>query len=192
MNVARQKLINTVLYFTQNTKHTNLTKLMKLLNFFEFEHFNQTGYPSIGLEYFAFQNGPVPKALWVELKDGIVPDDFKDKIILRENDIQGRKELEILSKKSVNVDFSIFSPREKKILENLVFIYQNETAATMSDISHEENRPWEITYNKSGKNSKIDYLLALGDDSLITREEAEENLKDHQFLSSQFNIKPTL
>lgn len=192
MNVSRQKLINTVLYFTQNTKHTNLTKLMKLLNFFEFDHFNQTGYPSIGLDYYAFTNGPVPKDFWVEIKDGIVPDDFKDKIIIRENDSFGRKELEILSNKSAKVDFSIFTPREIKILKNLAFIYENETATTMSDISHEENKPWEITYKKSGKNSKIDYLLALTEDSQITREEAEENLNDLQFLSSQFTIKPTL
>jgi len=116
MNIYRRKLINAVLFFSKETRHANVTKLMKLLNFFEFEHFNQTGYPSIGLKYFAFQQGPVPKQFWLEVKDGIVPDDLKDKIIfnVKTGEYNNRKETEFSARANAQVDFSVFySSREK-------------------------------------------------------------------------------
>src|SRR4030042_2518490 len=99
MSIYRQKLINAVLFFAKETRHTNMTKLMKLLNFFEFEHFNATGYPSIGLKYFAFEKGPVPKKFWLEVKDGIVPDDLKNKVIISvKYGDYGRKEMEFIAR----------------------------------------------------------------------------------------------
>jgi uncharacterized phage-associated protein len=191
MNIYRQKLINAVLFFAKETRHANTTKLMKLLNFFEFEHFNQTGYPSIGLEYFAFEKGPVPKKFWLEVKDGIVPDDLKDKIIINVKQKDNNwKELEFIARAGAQVDFSIFTPREKSILEKLAFIYKDVTAKTMSDISHEDDKPWEITKRTKGINAEIDYLLALGADSPIDREEAEENLRDHFSILREFDVEP--
>jgi uncharacterized phage-associated protein len=185
MNIYRQKLINAVLFFTKETRHVNTTKLMKLLNFFEFDHFNQAGYPSIGLEYFAFEKGPVPKKFWLEVKDGIVPQDL---INVKQKD-NNWKELEFIARPGIQVDFSIFTPREKSILEKLAFIYQDATAKTMSDISHENDKPWEITKRTKGINAEIDYLLALDADSPIDREEAEENLRDHLSILKNFDVE---
>jgi uncharacterized phage-associated protein len=191
MNIYRRKLINAVLFFAKETRHTNMTKLMKLLNFFEFEHFNQTGYPSIGLEYFTFEFGPVPKKFWLEVKDGITPDDLKDKVIINvKYGDYGRKEMQFLAKAGAQVDFTIFTNREKKILEQLAFIYKDETAKTMSEISHEDNRPWEITMREKGLDAEIDYLLALDASSPINREEAEENLRDLFSILKAFDIEP--
>jgi len=193
MNIYRQKLINAVLFFAKETKHLNTKKLMKLLNFFDFEHFNQTGYPSIGLEYYAFERGPVPKKFWLEVKDGVAPDDLKDKVILNlktgEYD-QSKKEIEFIAKSGTQVDFSIFTPREKKILENLAFIYKDANAKTMSEVSHEAELPWEITKKEKGINAEIDYLLALKKDSLVDRDEAEENLHDHFSILKVFDVEP--
>ena len=181
------------MFFAKETKHLNTTKLMKLLNFFDFEHFNQTGYPAIGLEYYAFERGPVPKKFWLEIKDGVAPDDLKDKVVLNlktgEYD-QNRKEIEFIAKPKAQVNFSIFTPREKKILEKLAFIYEDANAKMMSEISHEAEWPWEITKNEKGINSEIDYLLALKKDSTINREEAEENLRDHFSILRVFDIEP--
>ena len=169
-----------------------MTKLMKLLNFFEFEHFNQTGYPSIGLEYFAFEKGPVPKKFWLEVKDGIVPDDLKDKVVInvKTSEYTNKKETEFIARANAKVDFSIFTPREKKILEKLAFIYKDATAKDMSEISHEADRPWEITRREKGPNAEIDYLLALDEDSPVDREEAEENLRDLFYFLKAFDIEP--
>jgi uncharacterized phage-associated protein len=169
-----------------------MTKLMKLLNFFEFEHFNQTGYPSIGLKYFAFEKGPVPKIFWAEVKDGVVPNDLKDKIIMsvKTGEYNKRKETEFIAKANTQVDFTVFTPREKKILEDLAFIYKNATATEMSDISHEADKPWEITKKEKGLYAEIDYLLAIKADSTVSREEAEENLFDLFYFMKEFDIEP--
>lgn len=191
MNIYRQKLINAVLFFAKETRHANMTKLMKLLNFFEFEHFNQTGYPSIGLKYFTFENGPVPKKFWLEIKDATLPDDLKNKVAVSVKEWgQGNKEIEFTAKNTAQVDFSVFTPREKKILEKLAFIYKDETAKTMSGISHEDNMPWEITKREKGLNAEIDYLLALAENSEIDREEAQENLREHFAAMKAFNVEP--
>jgi uncharacterized phage-associated protein len=191
MNVYRQKLINAVLFFSKETRHLNMTKLMKLLNFFDFEHFKQTGYPSIGLEYYAFEKGPVPKKFWLEVKDGVAPDDLKEKIVISVKlGEYGRKETEFISRTGVQVDFTIFTRREKEILERLAFIYKDANATTMSNISHEAERPWEITKREKGLNAEIDYLLVIDENSPITREEAEENLRDHFTILRVFDIEP--
>ncbi len=83
-NIYREKLLQAILFFAQKTKHANMTKMSKLLFFFDFKHFKETGYPAIGLDYFAFERGPVPKKLWLELKDRNVPEDFKRKLALKE------------------------------------------------------------------------------------------------------------
>lgn len=191
MNIYRQKLINAVLFFAKETRHANMTKLMKLLNFFEFEHFNQTGYPSIGLKYFTFENGPVAKKFWLEVKDATLPDDLKSKVAVSVKEWgQGNKEIEFTAKNNAQVDFSVFTPREKKILEKLAVIYKDETAKTMSGISHEDNMPWEITKREKGLNAEIDYLLALDENSEIDREEAQESLQEHFAAMKAFNTEP--
>jgi uncharacterized phage-associated protein len=191
MSVYRQKLINAILFFAKETRHTNMTKLMKLLNFFDFEHFSQTGYPSIGLEYSTFEYGPVPRKLWLEVKDATLPDDIKEKVFVKVREWgYGNKEMEFIAKTGAQVDFTIFTPREKDILEKLAFIYRDATAKDMSNISHEDNMPWEITMKEKGLNAEIDYLLAIDEDSLASREEAQENLRDHFATLKAFNIEP--
>ena len=191
MSVYREKLVQAVLFFAQETRHLNTTKLMKLLNFFDFEHFRQAGYPSIGLQYYAFEKGPVPKKFWLEVKDGLPPSDLKDKIAINTKTGEGdRKELEFLARPGQKVDFSVFTRREKEILQNLAFIYRDATAKVMSDISHEAEKPWEITVKEKGTNAEIDYLLALDEKSPIDRDEAEENLQDLFAVLRAFDIEP--
>jgi hypothetical protein len=49
----RNKLINAIVYFAQNTQHLGKTKLFKLLYLLDFEHFRQTGRSVTGLDYYA-------------------------------------------------------------------------------------------------------------------------------------------
>lgn len=164
---------------------------MKLLNFFDFEHFSQTGYPSIGLEYFTFENGPVPKKFWLEIKDASLPDDLRDKVVVNVREWgHSNKEMTFLAKANAQVDFAIFTPREKKILDKLAFIYKDATAKQMSQISHEDNMPWEITKREKGLNQIIDYLLAIDEHSEMGKEEAIESLKEHFAATKAFNIEP--
>ena len=190
-SIYRKKLLNAVLFFAKNTKHLNLTKVSKLLYFLDFTHFNQTGYPSIGLNYYAFRKGPVPRDFWLEIKDGNVPEDFRGRLALipRTDDFAPNyKELEIRAIKGP--DFSVFTPRETKILENLAFIFRDARAGEISEVSHLPKQPWDITFKKSGENSLIDYLLAIDEKSEISLDDATDSLKEHFEAIRNFRIEP--
>jgi len=190
-NVYRRKLLSAILFFAKNTKHVNLTKLSKLLYFLDFTHFKQTGYPSIGLKYYAFRKGPVPRDFWLEIKDGNVPEDFKGKLALiprTDNFAPNYKELEIRAIE--NPDSSVFTPREMKILEYLAFVYKEARARDISEVTHLPNQPWDITVKKSGENSLIDYLLAIDEKSEVSLDEAKDSLKEHFEAVRNFGIEP--
>lgn len=194
MNDHRKKLLNAVLFFAKNTKRPNLTKMLKLLYFLDFTHFKQTGYPSIGLEYYAWERGPVPKEFWIEVKDGITPDDFEGKfaILIRENQedpISIQKEL--LFKATAKPDLTVFSPREIEILEYLTDVYRDTPAYLMAEVTHLRNEPWDATKRTKGLDNPIDYLLCLDEEAKINPDEARESLDEYFATIKNFGIGPT-
>ena len=56
----REKLIQAIVYLSDNTRHCGKIKLFKLLYLLDFEHFRQTGHSVTGMEYRAWKMGPVP------------------------------------------------------------------------------------------------------------------------------------
>ena len=193
MNQYRRKLLNTILYFCKRkVKHLNTTKLSKLLYFFDFTHVKQTGYPAIGLRYYAFDNGPVPKDFWLQIKDGNVPEDFKQhlSIVVRRDELN--KEYKELKFKAKNdPDMKVFTPREKKLLDTLATIYEEATAKQMSEISHLKEKPWDSTYGTRGKNAYIDYELAIDSEAEHTPEEIKQFIKEHFETVTNLELSPT-
>jgi len=193
MNQYRRKLLNAILLFSKKgVKHLNTTKLSKLLYFFDFTHVKQTGYPAIGLQYNAFDLGPVPKAFWLEIKDGNVPEDFKKylAIIVHRDDFNKEyKELDFRAK--VNPDIKVFTPREQKILNELILIYMHATAKEMSEISHLKNQPWDLTYYTKGKHALIDYELAIDSEVKYNKEEIKQYIKEYFEVVKNFKLSPT-
>lgn len=192
INIYRRKLLNAVLFFAKNTEHVNLGKLSKLLYFLDFMHFKQAGYPSIGLEYYAFDWGPVPKDFWLEIKDGNVPDDFKGKLglIPKTDDLApSYKEIEVRA--IAKPDLSVFTPREIKILGDLAFVFKKARARDISEVTHLPKQPWDITIKKSGKNKPIDYLLSIDEKSEVSPGDAKESLKEHFEAVRNFDLNPT-
>jgi len=192
MNQYRRKLLNAVLFFSKKKmKHLNTTKLSKLLYFLDFTHVKKTGYPSIGLQYNAFEQGPVPKSFWLEIKDGIVPEDFKKSLtIIVNRDNLSNEKRELTFKAKSDPDMKVFTPREQKILKDLAFFYLEATAAQMSEVSHLKNQPWDITYRTKGKNAPIDYELAIDSDVTINKEEIKQLIKDHFEIVKNFELSP--
>jgi uncharacterized phage-associated protein len=192
MNIYREKLLNALLYFAKKMQHANMTKMCKLLYYFDFMHFEQAGYPSVGLVYYTFDKGPVPKDFWLEVKDGRVPEDFKGKLVLNIKADEGDssfKEFEFKAK--AEPDLSVFTPREEEILKNLVTMFKDCTAAEMSRITHWKHEPWDITKKQKGSNQEIEYILRIDKDSPISAEEARESLRDFFELLDNFNLKAT-
>ena len=192
MNIYRRKLLNAVLFFASSTKRVNLGKLSKLLYFLDFMHFNQTGYPSIGLKYFAFEKGPVPKDFWIEIRNANVPEDFKGKIaLIRKTDRSAPNYKEVEVRALEKPDLSVFTPREIKMLEDLAFVYKEATASDMSEITHLPKQPWDITKKQKGKNKPIDYLVSISEESAVSLEDAKDTLKEHFEVIHNFDIEPT-
>lgn len=193
MNQYRRKLLNTILFFSKKgVKHLNTTKISKLLFFFDFSHVKQTGYPAIGLQYYAFDWGPVPRDFWLEIRDGNVPQDFKKQLALfvRRDELSSAKK-EISFKAKTDPNMKVFTPREQKILETLAEIYRDANSNQMSEISHLKNQPWDLTYHTKGENKPIDYELAIDAEVKDRQEEIRQLLKEHFEVVKNFELSPT-
>ena len=153
---SREKLINAVLYFSQKTQFCGKTKLMKLLYFLDFMHFKNTGKSVTDLDYFAWDQGPVPKDFFEEMSHS------PNKDLTALVTISNRGEFQLVTpKKGKKPDLDYFSPRELKILDNIVFIFKDIKASDISDISHLPNKPWSKTKESKGMLQLIDYELAI-------------------------------
>ena len=53
-NTARNRLVNAIVFFADNTKFCGKIKLFKLLYLLDFEHFRQTGKSVTGGDYQAW------------------------------------------------------------------------------------------------------------------------------------------
>lgn len=169
----REKLINAIIYFANNTKYCGKTKLMKLLYFLDFMHFKRTGKSVTGLDYFAWMMGPVPKDLFQELSGNMKPD---MKAAIRE--LPADKEFQQISpKKRFNADY--FSKKEMELLENISFIFKDAKADLMIESTHLKNEPWDRTLKEKGEFQKIDYMLAVDSDIVsLSFDEAHERMEE--------------
>jgi uncharacterized phage-associated protein len=158
----REKLINAILYFLRETQHCHTLKLFKLLNFADFEHFRQTGRTITGLDYRALPKGPVPTALFDEIKQG-GDKDLKTAIALYEvkdeiTDALLRRDL----KARIPFDKKWFSKRELSVLERVAEFFSELRAEDMSEFSHENKKPWASVYSEgkgTGQLIKPDLIL---------------------------------
>jgi len=168
----REKLINAIIYFAKNTKYCGKTKLLKLLYFLDFSHFRETGRSVTGLDYSAWQMGPVPKDLFDELSDNMLSD-LKGAIkIVQLDNFQ-----KITPKKKF--DDKYFSKREIKLLEKWSFIFKEAISEDMVNVTHLANKPWEKTLYEKGEYKKIDYLLSIdNEDGSLNINEAINRLKE--------------
>jgi uncharacterized phage-associated protein len=164
----REKLVNAINFFVRNTHHRHTLKLFKLLNFLDFEHYRQTGFGVTGLEYVAWPQGPVPRALWQELRKGggmdlrksvaVVP--IKDDL----TDVLMRRDL----KPTEPFRASLFTKRELRIMETLAEIFLDARGQDMSEVSHAKALPWgKIFQDGTGRGKVIPYELAVSSEPII-------------------------
>jgi uncharacterized phage-associated protein len=177
----REKLLNAIIYFCHNTKYCGKTKLMKLLYFLDFIHFKQTGKSVTGLDYFAWEMGPVPRGLYEEL-DSMNPDLAKAITILPQDEFQ-----KICAKQKF--DDRYFTQRQMKLLKTISDIFFEAKADLMVESTHLKNHPWDKTIKSKGKFQKIDYLLAIDDDKdSLSYEEAKERKEEIEEMHKIFGL----
>lgn len=176
INHKREKLLNALVYFSRNTNFCGKTKLFKLLYFLDFIHFRETGKSVTGLNYYAWDKGPVPQDLFHELKQ---PDkDLKDTIaLLKQSDDEDDKLCKVIAKRPFDPKY--FSKREKKIMEHLSFVFKEALAKDMVEITHLTGTPWDKTMKKRGPGKQIEYSLAVdGSKGSLTSEEIKERMSE--------------
>jgi len=168
----REKLINAIIYFADHTRYCGKTKLLKLLYFLDFGHFRETGKSVTGLDYYAWQMGPVPKDLFEELS-GVVKPDLKAAI----HELPGKEGFQKIRPKK-KFDRQYFSRKEMRLLEDLSYIFQDTKAEDMVESTHLMNEPWDRTLKEQGQFKLIDYMRAI--DSDIVSLPYEEAMERHQ------------
>jgi uncharacterized phage-associated protein len=178
----REKLINVVLYFARNTNYCGLTKLFKLLYFLDFEHYKKTGRSVTGLDYFAWQRGPVPVALYDESE--MPAPDLAEKVSFELKQIKNQKRFVKVTPRA-KFDPSHFTKRELSLLAKLAKEYRNKLAHQMVEATHIETLPWHQVWNVEGRrqgNIPYDYALRKDEKEIMgyIRKENEEILKNYR------------
>lgn len=174
----REKLLNAIIYFSQNTEYCHKLKLMKLLYFFDFWHFKQTGRSITGLRYKAWKLGPVPPNLYHEIEPENNTDDLREYLFVENEDFEDGSGRCLRITPLKEFDNKIFTKRELKLLKEVAFVFKEAKAAELSDSTHLKNSPWYKTKKEKGEAGWIDYFLALDDESdSLTLEELKERIE---------------
>ncbi len=162
--------------------------------YLDFWHFSETGESVTGLDYSAWEFGPVPATLYEELSDNQMKPDLTEAVkIISNNQFQ-----KIVPKTAF--DLKYFSKREKRLLNKAVEIFKTAKADDMAveifktakaddmvESTHIPNNPWHETLTKKGKFQHIDYLLAInGDSRSISRDEALNRTREREEMYRNF------
>lgn len=167
--IQREKMLEAIRFFAEETINCRLTKLLKLLYFLDFIHFKEIGRPVTGLVYKAWRRGPVPSSLYGEIKYEQQPD-FKSKVQLKKVIINDKPALNFVA--VGKPDLSIFTRREKRILKELTKKYFKSNAEDMVEETHFKHLPWHQVYKVERRSGEvIPYNLALDE---LLREPFEE------------------
>ncbi len=135
------------------------TKLFKLLYYLDFLHFEKYGRSATGLQYFAWENGPVPRDIWHKwtCRDPEILDRFQIK-----NDQLGGGKIGHTLRPKFDFDGDLFSQSELEIMKALARKHFRHTGREMSERSHLEAQPWhEVRVVQDDPDGPIDYELTL-------------------------------
>lgn len=182
--IARQrlKLLNALIYFSENVLFPGKVKLFKLLYFLDFLHYSETGRSVTGLSYNAWPMGPVPESLNDEWNS---PKPDFGQYITRLNRSYGTGKVQQAIKARQKENLDIFTDREIAIMQGLIKKHFRHTAKEITDASHFESGPWDIVFEKRNqKQAEIPYSLSL----LGVAEKAEiaETAEEYEELVSNY------
>lgn len=188
----RAKIIEAIKYFSKKLKTPSKMMIYKVLAELDYRHFQKTGMSVTGLDFYAWEKGPVPADFDKEISDREnqsieVPDDFKSSLYVEEIIWEDNKGKTLLWKTKKTPKLDVFTQRQKEILDDIAFIYKNATATQASDASHERNTPWAKTNKLFGEEGHlIDFLKILPKESKIDVEEVQERMEERLAFAHNF------
>ncbi len=157
----REKLLNAIVYFAEHTDDCGKTKLIKLLSILDFKHFKQTGRSVTGMDYYAWNMGPVPIDFYGEID--CPPQDLMEHITITiEPTAYSYPFIRVTARKEF--DPLYFSKRELRLLKDITEKHKDHTGSQMIEITHHEDGPWaKVWSDGEGKNNLIPYEIVLDD-----------------------------
>lgn len=129
-----EKLKELILYIASRSEgddYFGATKLNKLLFFADFIAYLNFGQPITGHEYQALERGPAPRR-FVPIRDEM---QANGDIAFRLRDFYGLAQHRIFSLREPNLD--LFSAEEIDLVNRLIFLYWDKSAAEISSDSHQ-------------------------------------------------------
>jgi len=135
-------------HFQKTSKNLTQTQLWKYLAFFDTRMLKKTGVPSLGLEYVAWEHGPVPFKLRDALLNGTytIPD---IKIDIQKGSGQ-KKYMTIVPGRKTDFDLDYFSDNEIEEMFVLIEIFADRfvKASDMSEASHQDIVSWRRAWKR--------------------------------------------
>jgi uncharacterized phage-associated protein len=161
----RNRLINAIVFFAENTLHCGKIKLFKLLYLLDFEHFRKTGKSVTNFEYQAWKFGPVPIDLMEEWEE--FGADLSAKVHIEPEPVYDYSLQAVKVNKGMQFDDDDFTARQLGIMGELAARYRDTRSPTMIDVTHEINGAWDkIWHGGLGAHKIIPYELSISDDVL--------------------------
>lgn len=160
MDLHREKLLNILHYYSADTiAFASRAKLMKLIYFLDFVHYRDRGRSVTGLDYFAWEFGPMPRLLWNQWMTP--PPDFRGrfKVVTKDFPIGRDLTLEIRGK----MDESVFSASEFNLMVDLAKKHFRDSPEEMVDDMHFDLGPWEHIWKARRQHyGRIPYSVLFG------------------------------
>jgi len=189
INHQREKLINVMVYFAQNTQKCGKVKLFKLMYFLDFEHYQQIGRSVTGLNYYAWPLGPVPVDLYAEFD--VPAADMLSRIQFEP--ILVKNGLMLFIQPIAEFDNRYFSKRELRLMVHLVNQYNDTSAEEIIEANHLEHKPWQRVYIQEGKKQQLipyEYVLTSAEKEVIN--ELSQEHQEMLLLGYASLTQPTL
>jgi uncharacterized phage-associated protein len=187
-DIEREKLLEAIVFFVENTQWCGAIKLFKLLYFLDMLHFRETGRTVTGLQYTALPWGPVPTPLLEEFRHPKPDLAAKVAIASPAKDVEeNTSKLTKITPKEKWADMYL-TAREKRIATELAEIFKEANADAMSEISHARGGPWEKARDRNPGKWKeiIDVLdalsptLKMGSGKAVGKEQLKERMAEFE------------
>lgn len=181
----KEKIENAICFFAaEHQKKTrrplDQTSLYKYLAFLDFETFEETGRPALGLDYIAMERGPVPIEIY-GARRSLKTECFE--FVAQKDELSSREKFLVIAHGKPDLDY--FSEYEKTKMKRIIEVFADRSikAGLRSDASHERIKAWKKTWAKK-KNSPIDYSLTFDKDPR-TKKPEDLSFAEGCFLTSE-------
>lgn len=154
---------NAIVFFLFRNGGCSAHTLFRLLYLLDFQHFAETGRSVTGLTYLALESGPAPASLFEAIacsKD--LPDHLAATIAKKNDATTGQTIFAV--KPEVRFDGSLFSPRQLRLLEDLVAGDPNVESKGFGGFEAHHAAWVETWRGGDGRNAPIPYELAIAAD----------------------------